>query len=393
MGYNILFYTSFRVSEQQGGTERVTARISSGLKQLGHHCFSAFGRDIDPALPRTEFDGVINIHQTSLEDYIIEMRIDVVIVQTMTRDVKKLRSFIDSHGLNTKIISVLHFNPGYEEKKLSCKNFKNSLTFRGNIISKIGGWLYPIYKWYFPKRNKQLYRCVYQYSHSVVVLAFSFVDEYAKYAGLNVREKLHAIPNPLSYEEFFPEQDLHMKKKQVLIVARMDDTQKRISLALRLWKKIEEKKERGEWNLVIVGGGDDLESFKQLSSKLQLHRVTFTGNQNPLPYYRESRIFMMTSRYEGWGMTLTEAQQMGCVPIAFNTYSSLKDIITSGDNGFIVNEDDLKQYIDDIKKLMDDENIYNRMAKHAILSSRRFQLSSVVKDWEKLFNKLKKYSN
>ena len=40
-------------------------------------------------------------------------------------------------------------------------------------------------------------------------------------------------------------------------------------------------------------------------------------------HYEKSKIFMMTSNFEGFGMTLTEALQNACVPFVFNTFSSL----------------------------------------------------------------------
>ena len=45
---------------------------------------------------------------------------------------------------------------------------------------------------------------------------------------------------------------------------------------------------------------------------------------------------MMTSSFEGWGLTLTEAQQYGCVPLAFHSFASLTDIITDKVNGFAI---------------------------------------------------------
>ena len=67
-----------------------------------------------------------------------------------------------------------------------------------------------------------------------------------------------------------------------------------------------------------------------------LKRVRFEGRQNPKRYYEEASIFMLTSSFEGWGLTLTEAQQFGCVPLAFYSYASLPDIITDGKNGFMI---------------------------------------------------------
>ena len=77
------------------------------------------------------------------------------------------------------------------------------------------------------------------------------------------------------------------------------------------------------------------------------YNVSFLKGQkkNPEPYYNEASIFMMTSSFEGWGLTLTEAQQYGCVPLAFRSFASLTDIITDKVNGFAIPNDDISLYI------------------------------------------------
>ena len=62
---------------------------------------------------------------------------------------------------------------------------------------------------------------------------------------------------------------------------------------------------------------------------------------------------MMTSAFEGFGMTLVEAQQYGVVPLAMDTYGSLHDIITDGQNGEIIADNDLDEYARRLRVLME----------------------------------------
>lgn len=57
---NILFVTVFEVSEQKGGTERTTARISNELRKKGHKCFSLFEKAIGQQFQKTQFDAVFD---------------------------------------------------------------------------------------------------------------------------------------------------------------------------------------------------------------------------------------------------------------------------------------------------------------------------------------------
>ena len=83
-------------------------------------------------------------------------------------------------------------------------------------------------------------------------------------------------------------------------------------------------------------------------------------------------------------MTLTEAQQFGCVPIAFNSYQSVYDIIDNTKNGYIIEDGNLKEYSNKLKKLMLSNTLRRNMAIEAIESSKRFQLYRVIEKWETL---------
>lgn len=93
---------------------------------------------------------------------------------------------------------------------------------------------------------------------------------------------------------------------------------------------------------------------------------------------------MLTSRNEGWGLTLTEAQQFGCVPIAFDTYATLSDIITDGENGRIIPEGERGLYRDALAFLMHDEPLCHRLAVNAISSSHRFEKKTIIAQWWEL---------
>ena len=175
-----------------------------------------------------------------------------------------------------------------------------------------------------------------------------------------------------------------MYKRQ--IVSRLEEEPKRISLALKIWKEIETDHTLSEWKLKIVGHGKMESWYKSLVIHYGLQRVFFEGTKNPEPYYNEASIFMMTSSFEGWGLTLTEAQQYGCVPLAFRSFASLTDIITDKVNGFAIPNDDISLYIKQIKLLMTDEKLRKSMSANAIESSKQFSIEIIIKKWMEVIN-------
>lgn len=195
------------------------------------------------------------------------------------------------------------------------------------------------------------------------------------------------INNPLSWEKVENAKILQQKKKQVLIVSRLYNPEKRIDRALKIWKILEQ---RGfvDWKLIIVGAGVHEEYLQGLSEELALKNVTFTGRQDPIPYYRDAALFMMTSAVEGWGLTLTESMQTGVVPIAFDSYPALHDIITDGFDGRIIPDDDLEAYADCMEELMCNRENRERIAKNGLESCRRFEINRIVEQWVKLIESL-----
>lgn len=141
---------------------------------------------------------------------------------------------------------------------------------------------------------------------------------------------------------------------------------------------------------MVVGDGEDLPQYKAYVAEQGLRRVSFEGNQRPNDYYRRASLFIMTSnKLEGWGLTLTEAQQMGCVPLAFDSYAALHDIITDGHDGRIIPDGRVAQYAEALAQLMRDGAARQELALHAVESARRFEQDKIVARWWHLVNSIK----
>lgn len=385
---NILFYNTANVTGIGGGTERITERISLGLTQLGHSCYLAYSEDRGDRKTLSHFVDSVNISEHSIYDFILTNHIEVVILQKMTRLVQDLDSFRKSRNLSFHIISVLHFNPGYEEIANTFRASYRMLRMASHsipsfCINLVRMLLFPLYKTLYPLRNKELYRTVYRYSDKVVLLSHAFIQEYIEYAHLRDSSKFEVIPNALSYDGFLSDEEVKLKENVVLIVSRLEEIPKRIQLSIQIWEKVVSKI-HDDWKLIIVGDGSCRLQYEEFVNKRAIPNVYFVGRQEPKSYYKRAKIFLMTSKLEGWGLTLTEAQQFGCVPIAFDTYSSLADIITNDENGFVVAEGDVLHYCDVLKSLTQDSELWEKMSSCAIDTSRTFVLEKIVGQWNQL---------
>lgn len=226
----------------------------------------------------------------------------------------------------------------------------------------------------------------YRVADALVLLSKHEIPEIQKLTDMDL-SRCKVINNSLSWEKIEDERILDGKKKQVLIVSRLYNPEKRLDRALKIWKMLSQ---RGltDWQLIIVGAGVHEAYLKALSRELELKNMVFTGRQNPYPYYRDASLFMMTSAVEGWGLTLTESMQTGVVPIAFDSYPALHDIITDRYDGCIIPDDDLQAYADCMEELMRNREERERIARNGLVSCRRFEIDKIVGQWVEMIKQL-----
>ena len=391
---NILYHTYEKVHSTKGGTERTTITLAKALTGLyAAKCFSIYEAHADMPkeecfvkeflwTPQKELEKNIIV----LRNIIVENRIDCVIVQGAFIHVPRFRAAVD--GITCKIIIAHHFEPRWE---LVFGRFDKIIKHRPKSVVDFARWIKNIIFYPFTARRKErqlssAYRAAYECADNVVLLCRSFIKTYGDFAGVHDTSKYAVIPNGLSFD-VTPSFDKLSKQKVVLIVSRFDEASKRLSLALRIWARVKQDPVAKDWTLRIVGDGNDGGLYERIIRDEHIPDVSLEGRQDPIPYYNEASIFLMTSRSESWGLTLTEAQQMGVVPIAFDTYASLREIITDSENGAIIMEDDVDSYVFRMKELMSDSDLRQQMAKQAISSSQRFSKERIAEMWWKLLSK------
>jgi glycosyltransferase involved in cell wall biosynthesis len=274
---------------------------------------------------------------------------------------------IATEKADIKIISCLHF-----PVLMSINHFATRTKFFPRFFVK------------FIKKCKDLRAVNFAYDNSdfLVLLSEKFLEHYKKLQLKKDLSKLRVIANPLSMD--IEKIDFGKKRKTILFVGRISEFQKRLSLIIEVWKIILNTNKYNDWNLKIVGDGEDLDTIKEMAKKLD--RIYFEGRQESESYFEEASIFIMTSAFEGFPMTLVESLERGCVPIAMDSFLSLSDVIENGKNGFIIPNGDINAMAEKIQILMTDESLRKEMALNGLQSVKKFDVKIIAKEWEKLFS-------
>lgn len=393
---NILFYTYGKVYGTRGGTERTTVSLASALTQLyGCRCFSLY--EAEETVGKGNYFVAEFCWQAGrdrqqdvamLHGIIEDNEIDCIIDQGIFIHVTLLCEA--AKDTKCKVVLAHHYEPGAETLYMSLRGHwgkrHNEMTLSRRCRWLFDLLLYPYTKHKYVATLRRTYREAYFHAHRVVLLSKGFVKQYQQFGGFKDSKNFSIIPNSLSFGEFFPMEQIATKNSVVLIVSRIEEVHKRLSLALRIWAKVKQYPEAENWSLKIVGTGKDMPMYRRMIKREQIPAVSWEGRQDPVPYYKEASIFLMTSRSESWGLTLTEAQQMGVVPIAFDTYASLREIITDGENGAVIIESDVDDYVSRLKELMRNAELRQRMARQAIISTQRFSQERIAEMWWKLIS-------
>ncbi len=136
-------------------------------------------------------------------------------------------------------------------------------------------------------------------------------------------------------------------------------------------------------------GGQDESILKQMKEDLGLKNVFFKGYVKPDEYYKTASVFCLTSAMEGLPMVIEEAAAYGCVPMAFDSFESISDLITDGENGRLIKAFDVDAYVDALKELMENKELRMRLATNAKRDVKRFDPEKIMDEWEKLFEEVK----
>lgn len=96
----------------------------------------------------------------------------------------------------------------------------------------------------------------------------------------------------------------------------------------------------------------------------------------------------MTSAFEGFPMSIIEAQQNGVVPIVMNSFLSVHDTIDNDINGILIPYGNITMFANSLKSLMKDDLRRNRLALKGLDTCKRFKIETVVDRWENILREM-----
>jgi N-acetylgalactosamine-N,N'-diacetylbacillosaminyl-diphospho-undecaprenol 4-alpha-N-acetylgalactosaminyltransferase len=136
-------------------------------------------------------------------------------------------------------------------------------------------------------------------------------------------------------------------------------------------------------SLVLLGDGERKEQLLEIAIQNKVSdKVHFLGfKTNPYPYFKNAKFLVMSSKYEGFPMSLIEALACGTPVISFNCISGPKEIIVDMENGLLVENQDFEKLGSAINLFVEDEVLLAKCKSNSLDSVRKFSIKEIGKQW------------
>lgn len=403
-----------QVALSHGGAEQVGILLANGLRQHGHDSFILTDLNepivyhVDENVPIYDFVGnkaiflvkwtkaIKNIRKTLKQE-----KPDIVIG---IMGLCTLVTYIACLGLKIPVVMTEHNSferPASAPMPLSLKIFKF--------------WINKLYK------------------HITVL-----TEADKKVIG-NKLKNVKVMPNPLLLK---PVEEIPPKENVVLAAGRVDSWHyKGFDVLIKSWKKIQDLNDNvndddnlREWWLKIAGAGKK-ESYEYLMNLLpdgnwihndddnenenwfwrsEKYHIEFLGFQKDMEsLYKKSEIFVLSSRYEGFGLVLIEAMSQGCAPVACDykgrqgeilcpegvsrfkiirqdsSASSQDSSIEICENGIMCEPENVEDLAKALEKMMKDEEYRKQAQRKSVERSKYYSLDNCVNRWEIYLSQIK----
>lgn len=171
--------------------------------------------------------------------------------------------------------------------------------------------------------------------------------------------------------------------KRAVAVGRLEHV-KGFDRLIDCWKTATET--HPGWRLDIYGEGPLRDELQSQIDRLGLENsVTLCGTcADMADRYALYSLHLMTSRYEGQGIVLIEAQAAGLPSVVFDYEYGASDIVTDGLNGRLVPQGDMQAFTERLAEMMDKEDLRAQFGARAKKKVKAYFTENIMWRWQEL---------
>lgn len=350
-----------------GGIGRVTSILSNSLcrdKKYEIYTLSYFNN---------QKENLYDLDKKIRQDYLFDNPLNMT-KGILKGGIIKLRSYLKKHKIDVLIACGALF---YPISVISCIGIKTKcICWEHSNVQNSKDHSFQLLSRWFGAKNADL----------VVTLTKHDKESYLdKYNIINVEQ----IYNPIDEDVFGYTRQYNLNSQKLLSVGRLS-YQKNFGMLIDIAKEILSNNPNWTWD--IYGEGELREELQSKINEYGLEdRLILKGQVNNLySLYSEYSMLIMTSRYEGFPMTLLEGMAHGLPLISFDVLTGPNEIIENGINGYLIKPFETEIMISRINTLISNQDTRLKMSNQGKFICENYKLEVIIKHWKELISNILK---
>ena len=350
----ILFYTTFLT--QGGGIEVVTVRYINKFIENGY---------------KVDLYIDYNMGEENIREKEIDKRVKITYLKSekISKLIYKLRTLGKEKKIYNIFLYILILVSDFiiwkkEIKKIERENYDATISFfqfLPSYITKVKGPKHMIFLHGSVKQYFEGIRKYFKNSFFNKINRFDYICTVSEEMRVQLKEifpnltnKQVTIYNPIDFETIENKAcergDLTLDEEELLnssyicSVGRLDEGQKDFNTLIKAYANLKNKS-KIDVKLVLVGDGPDREKLENLVRELKLENdIIFLGKKsNPYIWMKNSKVFILSSKYEGLPTVLIEALILNAPSISSNCLTGPVEILENGKYGELFNIGNVKE--------------------------------------------------
>ncbi len=223
-------------------------------------------------------------------------------------------------------------------------------------------------------------------------------DEYYKAYGADSKSIIRYPFSSVKDEKI--EKDIISPEYKLKLRNELDITEKKvvISIGQFIHRKgfdilLQSAKSLDDSTGIYIIGGKPTDEYCVLVEKLGLKNVHFVGFKKPdelSKYYKAADLFVLPTREDIWGLVINEAIAYGLPVVTTDRCLAGVEIISNGENGYVVPVEDCESLYDAMFKILADKNKALKISKNNLMKAHLYTLETMVNSHIALFEQIKK---